>query len=54
MFAAPSDDPVNDGFRQPNGPIFALADATPGLIARSGYASDPGPDPWGPEVYPRV
>ena len=54
MFATRADDPVNDGFYERNGPIFAAVDATPGLIARSGYASDPGPEPWGKEVYPRV
>lgn len=53
LFAARADDPVNDGFRERNDPIFAAVDATPGLIARSGYASDPGPASWGPEVYPR-
>ena len=53
MFATRADDPVNDGFRERNDPIFAAADRTPSLIARSGYASDPGPDPWGREVYPR-
>ena len=53
MFAAPADDPANDGFRELNGPIFKLVDQAQGLIARSGYASDPGPSPWGLEVYPR-
>ena len=53
MFTVASDDPVNDGFRELNDPIFQLADRTQGLIARSGYASDPGPSPWGLEVYPR-
>lgn len=53
IFRKPSGDPANDGFHDLNFPIFDLVDDTPGLIARSGYASDPGPDPWGPEVYPR-
>lgn len=53
QFVEPADSPVNDGFRELNGPIFALADRTDGLIARSGYASDAGPSPWGEEVYPR-
>lgn len=53
LFATRADDPVNDGFRERNDPIFAVVDRAPGLIARSGYASDPGPEPWGPEVYPR-
>lgn len=53
MFAAPAEDPANDGFRELNDPIFKLVDQAEGLIARSGYASDSGPSPWGPEVYPR-
>jgi Domain of unknown function (DUF3291). len=53
MFKARADDPANDGFRELNDPIFALVDQAEGLIARSGYASDPGPNPWGAEVYPR-
>jgi len=53
LFATRADDPINDGFHKRNDPVFAAADATPGLIARSGYASDPGPEPWGKEVYPR-
>jgi hypothetical protein len=54
MFAAPAEDPANDGFRDLNDPIFELVDRAEGLIARSGYASDPGPLPrgadWGAEV----
>lgn len=53
MFAKPADDPANDGFHELNDPIFELADEAEGLIARSGYASDPGTNPWGSEVYPR-
>lgn len=53
QFIAPADDAANDGFRDLNDPIFARVDAARGLIARSGYASDPGPSPWGEEVYPR-
>lgn len=53
MFEAPADDSANDGFRELNGPIFELVDQAQGLIARSGYVSDPGPSPWGLEVYPR-
>ena len=53
MFKARADDPANDGFRELNDPIFDLADRSLGLIARSGYASDPGPKTWGVEVYPR-
>ncbi len=54
MFTEAADHPANDGFYLRNDPIFALVDRAPGLIARSGYASDPGPPSWGPEVYPRV
>lgn len=53
MFATRADDPVNDGFRDRNDPVLAAAEVFPGFIARSGYASDPGPEPWGKEVYPR-
>ncbi|CAM3414190.1 DUF3291 domain-containing protein [Paracoccus nototheniae] len=53
MFSKPADDPANDGLHQLNGPVFALVDKAEGLIARSGYASDTGPSPWGAEVYPR-
>lgn len=53
QFIEPADDPANDGFRELNDPVFATADKAPGLIARSGYASDEGPTPWGEEVYPR-
>jgi hypothetical protein len=53
VFATRAEDPANDGFRDRNDPIFAAVDKTPGLIARSGYASDPGPASWGQEVYPR-
>lgn len=53
VFAKPADDPANDGFHALNDPIFAAVDHAPGLIARSGYASDPGPASWGPEVYPQ-
>ena len=53
QFIKPAEDEANDGFRDLNDPIFGIADAADGLIARSGYASDPGPLPWGEEVYPR-
>ncbi|TNC74618.1 DUF3291 domain-containing protein [Rubellimicrobium roseum] len=53
IFSRPADDPANDGFRERNDPIFAAVDATPGLIARSGYVTDPGPLSWGEQVHPR-
>lgn len=53
MFERAADDPANDGFYLRNDPVFAAVERAPGFVARSGYASDPGPAPWGPEVYPR-
>lgn len=53
QFIRPSGDAANDGFHALNDPVFRIADRAEGLIARSGYASDEGPQPWGPEVYPR-
>lgn len=53
QFIEPADSAANDGFRDLNDPVFARVDRAEGLIARSGYASDPGPAPWGEEVYPR-
>lgn len=53
QFIEPADNPSNNGFRELNDPVFAFADDAPGLTARSGYASDEGPSPWGEEVYPR-
>ena len=53
VFKEPADHPLNDSFSAYNDPIFAHADQFPGFIKRSGYASDPGPSPWGDEIYPR-
>lgn len=52
LFRKPAGDPANDGFYALNDRVFEEVDQAPGLIARSGYASDPGPAPWGDEVYP--
>ncbi len=52
-FIGRSADPHNDGFHQRNDPVLACVDVAPGLIARSGYDSDPGPPCWGKQVYPR-
>lgn len=52
VFIERSEHPANDGFHEINDPILALVDRTPGLIARSGYADEDGPDSWGPETYP--
>ncbi|MBL4811313.1 MAG: DUF3291 domain-containing protein [Rhodobacteraceae bacterium] len=43
---------ANDSFRVLNDQIFQNIEHADGLIARSGYASDPGPETWGPEIYP--
>ncbi|MEL6523841.1 MAG: DUF3291 domain-containing protein [Pseudomonadota bacterium] len=53
QFLKPSEDPANDGFHERNDPLFELADATPGLIARSGYPDEPQTESWGEQVYPR-
>ena len=53
QFLKPAQDAANDGFHALNDPVMASVDAAPGLIARSGYASDDGTAPWGPEIYPR-
>jgi len=45
--------PSNDGFHARNDGVLAAIDRAAGLIARSGYMGDPGPRPWGQEVYPR-
>lgn len=53
MFIHPSEDPANVDFHTLNDLVFERLDQFEGLIARSGYASDPGPEPWGKEVYPK-
>jgi hypothetical protein len=53
VFAVPADDPANDGFHERNDPILAAAERAPGFVARSGYEDEPGPLPWGEQVYPR-
>ena len=45
--------PENDGFHARNDANFAAAEASAGFVARSGYADEPGPESWGPQVYPR-
>lgn len=52
QFIKPAEHRANDGFHEINDPILKIVDAAHGLIGRSGYASDPGPDPWGEEIYP--
>ena len=46
QFLKPSADPANAGFHALNDPVLERVDQAPGLIARSGYASDPGPASW--------
>ena len=53
MFREPSDHPVNQGFHERNDRNFLAAEASDGLIARSGYDDDPGPASWGKQVFPR-
>jgi Domain of unknown function (DUF3291) len=53
VFLRPAEHPSNDGFHRRNDPVLALVDKAPGLIARSGYEGDPGPQSWGTQVYPR-
>ena len=53
IFIEPSEHPANDGFHLRNDPILVLVQRAPGFVARSGYPGDPGPESWGPQVYPR-
>lgn len=53
QFIRPSDDPANDGFHARNDANLAAVDRAAGLIGRSGYDGDPGPESWGAQVYPR-
>ncbi len=53
IFIKPSEHADNDGFHRRNDPVLAEVDTTPGLIARSGYDDEPGPECWGEQVYPR-
>ena len=53
IFNKPSVDTANVGFHLRNDPILALVDKAAGIIARSGYAGEPGPESWSTQVYPR-
>ena len=53
VFRHPSAHASNDGFHARNDLNFATAEASAGFIARSGYEDEPGPESWGPQVYPR-
>ncbi|MEX3010112.1 DUF3291 domain-containing protein [Hoeflea sp. TYP-13] len=53
IFIEPSEHPNNDGFHERNDPILDAVEDAPGFVARSGYDDEPGPEPWGNQVYPR-
>lgn len=53
QFLLPSEDQANDGFHALNDAVLREIENSPGFVARSGYESDPGPESWGPETYPR-
>lgn len=53
IFKKPAADPANDGFQLRNDPLLKRVDQSPGIIARSGYANEAGPESWGIQVYPR-
>ena len=52
-FIEPADHPANHGFYERNDPILNAVERASGFVARSGYVDEPGPVPWGEEVYPR-
>lgn len=53
QFIHPSDHPANQGFHDRNDANLAAVDRAQGMIERSGYEGDPGPECWGPQVFPR-
>jgi hypothetical protein len=53
QFIEAANHPSNDGFHARNDANLVAVDRAHGLIGRSGYDGDPGPDCWGPQVYPR-
>lgn len=53
QFSQPADHPDNNEFHEIGDSVLAAIEASAGFVARSGYASDPGPESWGPEIYPR-
>ncbi len=52
LFMEEDDHPANDSFWELNDRIFAIVDRCKGLIARSGYEGEDGPESWGREVFP--
>lgn len=54
QFIAASAHPSNQGFHDRNDANLLAVDRAAGLIGRSGYAGDPGPESWGAQVFPRM
>ena len=52
IFREPAEHPINDGFHARNDLVLAAVEQADGFIARSGYDDEPGPLPWGVQVYP--
>ncbi|MFZ1815385.1 MAG: DUF3291 domain-containing protein [Rhizobiaceae bacterium] len=52
LFLKPSADPANDGFHTLNDRVLERVDRASGLIARSGYDGEAGPDSWGIQQFP--
>jgi hypothetical protein len=50
---APYESQKIKGFRDAEPGAFAAIDRAEGLIARSGYDGDPGPESWGEQVFPK-
>lgn len=53
IFREPAEHPANDGFLARNDDALLQAEHSVGFIARSGYDDEPGPEPWGTQVWPR-
>jgi hypothetical protein len=53
LFVAPYESPDVEGFRLREPANFAAAECAAGFCSRSGYPGEPGPESWGPQVFPR-
>lgn len=53
QFIEPSEHPNNNVFHDVGDAVLKAIEQASGFVARSGYASDPGPESWGAEIYPR-
>lgn len=53
LFVASYDSPEVEGFRLREPSNFLAAERAEGFVGRSGYAGEPGPHSWGPQVFPR-